>query len=241
MVEEFYSKFAKYYDLLMDEPKDKVILIEDWIKRYNPKTNSILEIACGTGAVIKLMETKYEVTGLDLSKEMLNIAKSKIKKGDFYHKDMTNFSLEKQFDIILCIYDSINHLLKFSDWIKVFKNVSNHLNKNGLFIFDINTLVKFEKLGNISSDLVQQLGKDLIIDKTSIVGTNKLEFYTRIFENQKNNEFKLFEEKIIEATFEKDKIIDSLNKYFDVLTIFDPKRKKPSKKSERLYFVCQLK
>jgi len=236
-----YSKFAKYYDSLMGEPKDKVALINSWIKKYNSKATSVLEIACGTGAILKLMEKQYEVSGLDLSKEMLSIAKKKIKKGNFYHKDMTSFSLNKKFDVILCIYDSINHLLKFSDWNKVFKNSSKHLNKSGLFIFDVNTLAKFDRLGNTSNDFIQQLGKDFIVDKISKIGKNKLLFHIRIFENQKHNDYKFFEEKVIEVAFEKDRIINALKKYFDVLTIFDSKSKRPSKKSERFYFVCKLK
>ena len=124
---ESYSKFAKYYDSLMGEPKDKVVLINSWIKKYNSKATSVLEIACGTGAILKLMEKQYDVSGLDLSKEMLSIANKKIKKGNFYHDDMTSFSLNKKFDVILSIYDSINHLLKFNDWNKVFKNSSKHL------------------------------------------------------------------------------------------------------------------
>ncbi len=237
---ENYSKFSKYYDSLMGEPKDKVALINKWIKKYNPKSTSVLEIACGTGAILKLMEKQYTISGLDLSKEMLTIAKNKIKKGNFYHQDMTSFSLNKKFDVILCIYDSINHLLKFADWTKVFKNSSKHLNENGLLIFDVNTLAKFDKLGNTSNDFVQQLGKDLIVDKTSKTGTDKLEFHTRIFENQKDNNYKLFEEKVIEVAFEKDKIFNALEQYFKVLLVFDPKRKNPSKNSERLYFVCKL-
>ena len=240
-MEEYYSKFAKYYDSLMGEPKDKVAFINSWIKKYNSKAISVLEIACGTGAILKLMEKQYEVSGLDLSKEMLNIAKKKIKKGNFYCKDMTSFELCNKFDVILCIYDSINHLLKFGDWIKVFNNSSKHLNEKGLFIFDVNTLAKFDRLGNTSNDFVQQLEKYIVVDKASKIENNKLEFHTRIFENQKNNELKLFEEKVIEAAFQKDKILNALKKYFYILTVFDPKRKSASKDSERLYFVCRLK
>jgi ubiquinone/menaquinone biosynthesis C-methylase UbiE len=236
---ENYSVYAKYYDSLHGEPKDKVALINEWIQKYNPKATSVLEIACGTGAILKLMEKHYEVSGLDLSKEMLSIARKKISKGNFYHKDMTSFSLNKKFDIILCVYDSINHLLKFNDWTKVFKNSSKHLNANGLFIFDINTLAKINKIESPRMS-IQKLGKDLIVNKMSTIARNKLEFHARIFENKNKNSYKLFEQKIVEVSFEKEKIINALNKQFKVLLVFDPKRKSPSKNSERLYFVCKL-
>jgi SAM-dependent methyltransferase len=240
-MEKDYSKFAKYYDFLMGEPKEKVALIKSWIKKYNPKTISVLEIACGTGAILKLLENEFEISGLDLSKEMLSIAKNKVKQGIFYNKNMTSFSLNKKFDVILCIYDSINHLLKFDEWGKVFKNSSQHLNEGGLFIFDINTPAKFNKLKNGPIYSVEKIGADLIVDKFSKTEKGELEFHTRIFENKKENNFKLFEEKIIEVAFETNKIIHALERYFKILVVFDPKRKTPSTESERLYIVCKLK
>jgi SAM-dependent methyltransferase len=237
---ESYSKFAKYYDSLMSDPKDKVALINGWIKKYNSKATSVLEIACGTGAILKLMEKQYAVSGLDLSKEMLSIAKKKIKKGNLYHQDMTSFSLNKKFDVVLCIFDSINHLPKFSDWNNVFKNSYKHLKKEGIFIFDVNTIKKFNRFGKAKNVFLNPMGKNFVIEKASVISKNKLEFSQILLENQKGNNYKLFEEKVIEVAFEKDKIINALEKYFKVLLVFDPKRKSPSKNSERLYFVCKL-
>jgi len=236
-----YSKSAKYYDFMMGEPKGKVQLIQKLIKKHKLNAQTVLEIACGTGAILKLMENDYEVNGLDLSEDMLNIAKKKVRKGKFYHDDMTSFSLNKKFDVILCIYDSLNHLQKFEDWKKVFNNVAKHLNKDGLFIFDVNTLAKFNRLGNTSNDKIHEIGKDLIVDKTSTIGKNRIEFHTRIFENVKHNNYQLYEEKVVEVAFETERIKKSIKKSFQVISIIDHKRKKASNKSERLYFVCKLK
>jgi SAM-dependent methyltransferase len=237
---ESYSKFAKYYDSLMGEPKEKVVLINNWIKKYNSKATSVLEIACGTGAILKLLENEYSVSGLDLSKEMLSISKKKIRKGYFYHEDMTSFSLNKKFDVILSIFDAINHLLKFSDWVKVFKNASKHLNKNGLFIFDVNTLAKWDRFEKTKNQSFEYLKKDILIVQIKRLNKYKVVFSTKILEHKTNNNYKLFEENVFEVAFEKDKIINALEKYFKVLLVFDPKRKRPSKYSERLYFVCKL-
>jgi len=237
---ESYSKFAKYYDKLMSDPKDKVNLIDSWIKKYHPQAKSVLEIACGTGAILNLLKNKYDVTGLDLSKAMIEIAKKKIPSVKFHNKDMTNFKLDQKMDIILCIFDSINHLQNFKDWQKVFNNVKTHLNENGLFIFDFNTINKFDRFGKAKNVFLNNIGKDFVIEKTSVFDKNKVVFYQILFEHQNKNHFKYYEEKVIEAVFEKDKIVDSLYEYFKVLLIFDPKRKRPSKNSERLYFVCKL-
>jgi len=238
---ENYSKFAKYYDSMMSNPKDKVTLIHKWIKKYNPKATSILEIACGTGAILDLLKKQYKVSGLDLSKEMLSIAKKKIKGSNFYHNDMTSFSINKKFDVVLCIFDSINHLTKFGDWNKVFKNSYKHLNEEGIFIFDVNTIKKLKRFGKTKNVFLNPIGKDFVIEKASVIGKNKMEFSQILLENQKGNNYKLFEEKVVEVSFEKDKIITALERYFKVLLVFDPKRKRPSQNSERLYFVCKLK
>jgi len=234
-----YSKFAKYYDDLLGIPSKKVKLIHSWIMEYNGEATSILELACGTGAVLQLLKNHYEVSGLDLSKEMLNIAKKKIPNGMFYKKDMTTFALKKKFDVILCIFDSINHLQKFSDWKEVFQHSYNHLNEGGLFIFDVNTLAKFDRLANSPTDFVQTHNEDIIVDTASRVGKGRLEFYTRIFEHRRKNEYALFEERITEAAFEQEKIVRGLKACFNVLAVVDSKGGKPTKESERIYFVCK--
>ena len=235
-----YSQYAKYYDSRMGEPIKKVELINSWIKKYNPKATSVLEIACGTGAVLKLMEKKYTVSGLDFSLEMLNIAKKKIKKGNFYHKDMANFSLNKKFDVVLCIFDAINHLINMRDWDKTFKNASIHLNPKGLFIFDINTLAKWDRFEKTNNESVEYVNKNILINRIQRLNKSKIVFSKKILEHETNNLYKLFEENIYEVAFEKEKVIKLLEKYFEIITIIDTNRKKPSKNSERLYFVCKL-
>ena len=61
-----------------------------------------------------------------------------LKKENLVLADMTNFDLQKTFDVVLCNYNSICHLLTWQDWQKFFEMAYNHLNENGIFIFDIN-------------------------------------------------------------------------------------------------------
>lgn len=73
---------------------------------------------------------------------MLQVAAEKVPNAKLYHQSMVDFSIDEKFDVILCVFDSINHLLDFEDWKKMFANVRKHLNPKGLFIFDINTQEK---------------------------------------------------------------------------------------------------
>lgn len=65
---------------------------------------------------------------------------------------MTNFDLGQKFDVILCNYNSICHLLTWKQWQDFFTQASNHLEKDGLLVFDIITLFEFE---NITKEFAQ--------------------------------------------------------------------------------------
>lgn len=112
------------------------------IEEKGLKVRKHLDIACGTGTLALLFaETGASVTGLDGSKSMLREARKK-DSGDrirWVRDDIRDFSLDEQFDLITCTYDSINHLLYGPDWLKTFANVKRHLHAGGLFFFDVNT------------------------------------------------------------------------------------------------------
>ncbi len=230
---------AEYYDKLMDDPKDKIVDIRKWIRKHNPEANSILELACGTGEIVKPLAKKYEVWGLDQSKEMVEIAKKKVRKGNFFQADMRSFALDKKFDVVLCIFDSINHLHKASDWKKVFKKADEHLNKNGLFIFDVYVLENIFKPWSLSEQHSKKIGKSFIFEEMQKLGKNKVLSKMRIFEHKRDNLYRLHEENILEVSFPREKILRMLKKHFKVLAISDPDRDRPTNRSEVLYFVCK--
>ena len=49
--------------------------------------------------------------------------------------------------MVICVFDSLNHLLAFSEWESTFDAVHQHLVDGGLFIFDVNTLGELRRLG----------------------------------------------------------------------------------------------
>ena len=74
-----FKEYAKYYDFFNSE-KDytKESSYINWIiKKYSPKTKSILDIGCGTGLHdFELANLNYDVTGLDISQDMIEIARA---------------------------------------------------------------------------------------------------------------------------------------------------------------------
>jgi predicted TPR repeat methyltransferase len=114
------------------------------IRAAKPDAKNVLELGCGTGSILKHLQDAYEVSGLDISGKMVSVARKKVPRAKLFQQDMVDFRIDGRFDVIVCGFDSINHVRRFSDWKKVFAAVCRHLSPGGCFIFDINTLRKLE-------------------------------------------------------------------------------------------------
>ena len=235
---EDYARLAKFYDVLIGNSSDYSLnLIKDFLNKYNPKGKSVLDIACGTGSILKRLSKNYECTGLDVSKEMLKIAKQKTEGVTFHHLDMVDFNLGKKFEVILCLFDSINHLLNFSDWKKLFLNVFNHLSSSGIFIFDMNSIEKMKRLSSSNKPIVKKIGNVVIIDTISKVNDSIISFDTLIIESDGTKSTV----NIKETSFPEGQVEGGLNRYFNILNKLKIKNNLPSKDVERIYFVCSKK
>jgi SAM-dependent methyltransferase len=117
----------------------------------------ILDLACGTGTVaMALGREGFEVIGIDLSEAMLAEARRKQEKLDpkgtlrlsWRRGDMRTFLLDAPVDVVLCHYDSLNHLSNETELRATFLQVAQALKPGGLFLFDLNTLENFETFWN---------------------------------------------------------------------------------------------
>lgn len=149
-----YGIFARVYDELMDYslfPKWK-----EYTMNYLPKKGSqILELACGNGELaILLKQAGYDIQGLDLSAEMLSIAKRKQEAAGvsfpLIQADMRDLSDFNLYDGIISFCDSLCYLPSPEDLITVFNQVYEHLNKDGIFLFDVFTTDYIKKLDGYS-------------------------------------------------------------------------------------------
>src|SRR5262245_56612258 len=111
----------------MGSRADSAGYIHSLIRRHKPDAKTLLELACGTGAVVERLSEYYQIAGLDISIEMLSVARKKIPGAPLVQADMVTFELGQKFDVIICVFDSINHILNFADWGRVFRHVARHL------------------------------------------------------------------------------------------------------------------
>ncbi|MBT4856944.1 class I SAM-dependent methyltransferase [Candidatus Uhrbacteria bacterium] len=232
-----YRLFAKHYDAVVGDRTESTKLLVHLINKHCPQGESILELACGTGSVLKHLNKRYELHGLDSSLNMLSVARKKVSSANFSHQDMRTFTFGRTFDVIFCVFDSINHLLKLSDWKKVFNQAYRHLEDNGVFIFDMNTLLKLQRHSD-NPPSVKIFQKNVLIMDVQDVGRGIANWNIKVFEHKKKNSFEMYEENIKEVSFPISKIKAAL-KRFSSVTIIDANENKPNKHSKRLYFVCK--
>lgn len=148
-----YHEFARLYDKLImeDISYEKLAdFVELQFSSLQIKPELILDLACGTGALTDVLHRRgYDMIGIDLSTDMLNIAKEKNSDILYLCQDMRSFELYGTVDVILCMTDSLNYLLSEQDMMQVFSLAKNYLNPGGLFLFDLNTPYKLRTiLGN---------------------------------------------------------------------------------------------
>jgi SAM-dependent methyltransferase len=113
----------------------------------------VLDLGCGTGSMtLALARRGYDMTGVDLSPEMLAVAREREAKEKLTHpclwlcQDMCDFELYGTVDACVCCLDTLNHLTETGELSACFDLVHNYLIPDGVFVFDVNTKHKFETL-----------------------------------------------------------------------------------------------
>jgi len=140
-----YRKLAHYYDMLGWAAFSNTTYkkLTEFIADRSPQVSSILDMACGTGTLAyRLAAQAYEVWGIDLSADMIQVAKGKREKAKvtFRRADMRNARLGRRFDLVTCFFDSLNHCMTPEELQSSFETAHRHLDSGGHFLFDMNTL-----------------------------------------------------------------------------------------------------
>jgi len=144
IIMRIYEGLSRVYDLDWGNfSKQYVSLIDQLLHERGVNRAMILDLACGTGTLaIDLAHCGHLIHGIDISPEMITIAKSKslgLPNVSFEVQDMTQFCVEGRFDLVTCTFDSVNYLLDTDDIRNMFRRVAEVLCESGMFIFDSNT------------------------------------------------------------------------------------------------------
>jgi SAM-dependent methyltransferase len=232
-----YSEFAKFYDIAMGDMSGKIDFLQKLLKKSAPAAKTLLELACGTGTILEGLASSFDVSGVDLSEEMAGIAKEKLPNADIRVGDMTNYEFGRKFDVVLCVYDSINHLRTWEQWHALYTNAHKHLNSNGIFIFDFNTIKRLEWLSD-NPPFGRLLGDDyMFMDVRSENGNFVWDI--QVFEKEPDGHFVLHKDLIHETSFPVDQVINEASKLFTVEKIIDARGLDEESPNWRPFLVCR--
>lgn len=210
---EAYNEFAYIYDELMNDfdYEKWAGYINSIFKKYKKDPKNILEMACGTGNLTyHLAREGYRLTAFDLSEEMLAQAYKKLgryKNVELLNLDMIEFDLNKKYDSVISICDSINYILEEEDLASSFENVYRHLEEDGIFIFDINSYYKLKNIIGNNTFINDQEETFYTWQNFYDDEVNICDFFLTFFVREKDGKYSRFEEEHSEKAYKIKEIV----------------------------------
>lgn len=243
-----YAGFAAVYDMFMDD-----IPYEQWaeyvcglLREQGITDGLVLELGCGTGSMTQLLaEAGYDMIGVDRSPEMLQAAVEKRDESGldilYLLQDMRAFELYGTVRAVVCVCDSLNYITEPEDLLQVFRLVENYLDPGGIFIFDLNTVYKYEEiLGDCT------IAEDR--DAASFIWENEYDTAERlnvyqlsVFLREEDGRYSKYEEMHIQRAYAVEDVKDLLEKAgLEFVTVYDAFTRQPVRQdSERVYFIAR--
>lgn len=247
-----FDGYADYYDLLYED-KDytkEAKYIDRLIKKYHFSAKSILDLGCGTGKHASLLaQMRYEkVHGVDMSSKMLEKAYERGKQQknlSFFHKNIQDFSLNEKYDVVTALFHVMSYQTTEENIENVFLSVKQHLNEDGIFIFDcwygpavLSELpeIRLKRLEN-DKIAVLRIAEPLLMENDDLVDV----FYDVIIKDKNNGEIKIIKERHRMRYLFKNNILRIINKFgFDYIDSFEFSKENPiSKKTWNACFVIK--
>lgn len=134
-----YTNSAAYYDAIYAK-KDyagEATRLRQIITQYRRGDGgSLLDVACGTGKHIEHFQAHFAVTGLDITPELLDVARARCPEVTFVQGDMVDFALDTQFDVITCLFGSIGYVQTEERLCAAVATMARHLSPGGVLIVD---------------------------------------------------------------------------------------------------------
>lgn len=170
--DKFYSKLYDYIYLNNKKNEHEIDNIKPYLKNF--KYSKILDIGCGTGNHVNLLNESYNITGIDSSEEMISIAKKNYPECNFQNIDFlaNNFFDNNTYTHILCLNKTFYEIKNIK---KFFMQCSSLLNNNGYLIINLidkNNFTPFYAQTNNKIKVVYDPKKNKIKPHSKIVKFN---------------------------------------------------------------------
>ena len=244
-----YDLLAPYYDAInadIDYVKWANFIEKILNKECRSRPELVLDLGCGTGKMtLELAKRGYDMTGIDYSPEMLDIARCEAEKQGYdvlwLCQDMREFELYGTVDAAVCCLDCINHLEDEQDLEKCFKLVHNYLIPDGVFIFDINGRCKFENIYSDNTYAMEEEGGMCVWENFYDADSKICDFYITLFKECNDGRYERHDETQSERMYTLDEIKRTLEKFnMEFLYAYgDLDFSAGSDECERIYIVAK--
>ena len=239
-----FSGSAEWYDVILgrDEYEKNAKFVSQQLHKFNVKT--VLELACGSGLYLfPLNKNGFDVEGLDISKEMLDVARKRSKAIKLYKQDMTKFNTKKKYDAILILNSGLALLPNQSLIDKTIKQSQKNLNANGILLIDLPNHKKEIKESNLDQEYEKYKipnGKIDVVFRHRKNGNKWIEEWDGFV--KQGNKLSQFKEYYEEFIYSPQAIEKSLKNHgFKILKVFGSRRggKFNPDNSWRRFYLCQ--
>ena len=246
-----YGSFARCYDRLTEnvDYKSYAAYIKRLFDSYgkNININSVLDVACGTGSLTaELSKLGYEMIGADPSSEMLMQAQEKKFEENldilYLCQSAEELDLYGTVEGAVCTLDSINHITDEANVLEAFAKVSLFMEKDGIFIFDLNTEYKHrEILGN--NTFVYDLEDVYCVWQNEFDEENLITHITLDIFCEEDGLYDRFTEEFDEKAYSHKKVLEWLEKTdFEFVECFkEMTEEKPDEETQRLIYIARKK
>ena len=208
--------------------------------------NLVLDLGCGTGTITELLYEKgYDMIGVDSSEEMLQIALNKKfeTRSDILYlcQDMRELDLYSTVGTVVSVCDSLNYLLMDEDVLQTFHLVNNYLFPGGIFIFDFNTIYKYEEVIGDTTIAENREDCSFIWENFYSCEDHINEYDVTVFERQEDDLYRRFTETHYQRGYTLEEMKTFLEKAGLIfVTALDEKtHKAPTETSERIYVIAR--
>ena len=226
--------------------KERSDYICELMKRHNHEFGITLDLACGTGSLTTELALKgIDVYGIDASAEMLSEAMQKSSEKGlnilYLKQKMQNLNLYGTIDTCICTLDSINHITKEEDVTKAFERVAFFMDKDGLFVFDVNTVYKHEQV-LANNTFVYETDKVFCVWQNTLRENCVTDIDLDFFEEEDGIYYRT-SESFSERGYSREKLTEMLvNAGFELEAVYgDMSFDEPKADEQRLVFVARMK
>ena len=247
---EAYSSFAEVYDLFMDNVpyEEWSVYLQQLLKENGVEDGLVLDLGCGTGTLTELLAAQgYDMIGVDASEEMLQAAMEKRTRSGqdilYLLQDMREFELYGTVRAVVSSCDSINYILEYEDLVRVFTLVNNYLDPGGVFIFDLNTVYKYQNILGDNTFAEDREESSFIWDNFYDEDDQVNEYDLTLFIREENGLYRKYTETHYQKAYDLTAVRRALKEAgMEFAAAYDAFTKEPPKKdSERIYVIAREK